>query len=79
MITMPLLGWLILSAAGKPISFYGWQLPALVAENKGIAETAKGIQEADATVIYFLVGIYALTALCHHDFVRDKTFWRTLP
>jgi len=79
MITMPLLGWLRLGAAGKSIPFYGWQLPALVAENKGITETVKDVHEAGATVIYFLVGIHALAALCHHYFVRDKTLRQTLP
>lgn len=79
MFAMPLLGWLTLSAAGKPILFYGWQLPALIAENKGLAENIKEIHEAGATVIYFLVGIHALAALYHHYFVRDNTLRRMLP
>ena len=76
---MPLLGWLILSAAGKPIPFYGWQLPALIAENKGLAETVKEIHEAGATVIYSLVGMHAIAALHHHYFLRDNTLRRMLP
>ena len=78
MFAMPLLGWLILSAAGKPIPFYGWQLPALIAENKGLAETVKEIHEAGATVIYFLVGMHAIAALYHHYFLRDNTLRRML-
>jgi superoxide oxidase len=79
MIAMPLLGWLTLSAAGQPISFYGWQLPSLMAENKALAETIKEIHEAGATVIYFLVGIHAVAALYHHYLVRDNTLRRILP
>ena len=79
MFAMPLLGWLILSAAGKPIPFYGWKLLALIAENKGIAETVKEFHEAGGTVIYFLVGIHAVAAVYHHYFVRDNTLQRMLP
>ena len=79
MFAMPLLGWLILSAAGKPIPFYGWQLPGLIAENKGLAETVNEIHEAGAIVIYFLVGMHAIAALYHHYFLRDNTLRRMLP
>jgi cytochrome b561 len=79
MIAMPLLGWLTLSAEGQPISFYGWQLPSLMAENKDLAATINEIHEAGATVIYFLVGIHAVAALYHHYLVRDNTLRRMLP
>jgi superoxide oxidase len=73
MIAIPPLGWLTLSAAGKPIPFYGWQLPSLIAENKDLAETIKGIHEAGATAIYFLVGIHAIAALYHRYLVSGNT------
>lgn len=79
MFAMPLLGWLTLSAAGKPVVFYGWQLPALITENKGLLETVEEIHEAGATIIYFLVGIHALAAIYHHYSVRDNTLLRMLP
>lgn len=79
MFAMPILGWLILSAAGRSILLYGWQLPALIAEDKVLAETFKGIHEAGATVIYLLVGMHAIAALHHHYFVRDNTLRRMLP
>lgn len=79
MFAMPLLGWLTLSAAGKPILFYGWQLPALIGVNHDLAETIKGLHEAGATAIYFLVGLHAAAALYHHYYVRDNTLRRMLP
>jgi len=79
MIAMPLLGWLTLSAAGKPIFIYGLHLPSLMAENKDLAEIIKGIHEAGATAIYALVGIHAIAALYHHYLVRDNTLRRMLP
>jgi cytochrome b561 len=37
MIGMPLMGWLLLSAAGKPIPFFGLELPALIGPDKALA------------------------------------------
>lgn len=79
MFCMPLLGWLTLSADGRPILFYGWQLPALTSQNKDLAETFQSIHESGATMIYVLVGIHAMAALYHHYFLRDNTLQRMLP
>lgn len=79
MIGLPLLGWLALSAEGKPIPFFGLQLPALIGEGKSAAEWTKEIHEAGGTVGYFLIGLHAVAALYHHYFVRDNTLQRMLP
>lgn len=79
MIGMPLAGWLILSARGQAIPFFGLQLPALMAESKNAAGWIKDIHEAGATAGYFLVGLHALAALYHHYLLRDDTLVRMLP
>ncbi|MDO8990488.1 MAG: cytochrome b [Sideroxyarcus sp.] len=79
MIGMPLTGWLLLSAAGKPIPFFGLQLPALIAENKDLAGQIKELHEAVGTTGYFLIGLHALAALYHHFIQRDNTLTRMLP
>lgn len=79
MIVMPLLGWLLLSAGGKPIPFFGLELPALIAENKANAEQMKEIHEAFSTVGYVLIGLHAAMALFHHYWLRDNTLKRMLP
>jgi len=79
MIGMPLLGWVLLSAEGKPIPFFGLHLPALIAENKTLAESVKEIHETGGTVGYFLIGLHAAAALYHHYFMRDNTLVRMLP
>lgn len=79
MIGMPLAGWLILSAAGKPIPFFGLQLPALIAESKSTAGLIKEIHEAVGTAGYILIGLHAAAALYHHYLVRDNTLLRMLP
>ncbi|SBT04171.1 Cytochrome b561 homolog 1 [Candidatus Accumulibacter aalborgensis] len=79
MIGMPLAGWLLLSAAGKPIPFFGLQLPALIAESKSVASLIKEVHETVGTVGYFLIALHAAAALFHHYFVRDNTLRRMLP
>jgi cytochrome b561 len=79
MIGMPLLGWLALSADGKPISFFGLQLPALVAASSQRAEWFEELHELGGTVGYFLIGFHAAAALFHHYWVRDDTLRRMLP
>ena len=79
MIGLPLGGWLILSAEGKPIPFFGLQLPALVGESKALAELVEEIHEIGGTLGYFLIGLHAAASLFHHYVLRDNTLRRILP
>lgn len=79
MLGMPVLGWMLLSAKGTPIPFFGLQLPALLNENKALAETVKEVHETGATIGYFLIGLHAAAALYHHYLVGDDTLRRILP
>lgn len=79
MILMPLAGWLLLSAEGKPVPFFGLHLPALIAKSKDLADSIKEIHEIGGTVGYFLVGLHAAAALFHHYVARDDTLRRMLP
>jgi cytochrome b561 len=76
MIGMPLLGWLLLSAAGKPIPFFGLNLPALIGPDKALAGQLKEVHEAIGTLGYFLIGGHAAAALFHHYVQRDNTLLR---
>jgi cytochrome b561 len=79
MIGMPITGWLLLSAAGKPIPFFGLQLPALIAENKDLASQIKEIHEFVGTTGYYLIGLHAVAAFYHHYVKHDNTLTRMLP
>lgn len=76
MIAMPMAGWLALSAAGKPIPFWGWELPALTGLDKGLSRQIREIHEAMGTAGYFIIGLHALGALFHHHVLRDNTLRR---
>lgn len=79
MIGLPLLGWAILSAAGKPIPFFGLQLPALLAQDRALAGQLKEIHELLGQAGYWLIGVHALAGLVHHFVQRDNTLLRMLP
>ena len=79
MICMPLLGWLLLSAKGNAIPFFGLHLAPLINENKALAESIKELHETVAVAGYFLIGAHAAAALYHHFLVRDDTLRRILP
>jgi cytochrome b561 len=79
MIGMPLTGWLMLSAAGKPIPFFGLELPALISENKDLGKQIKEVHEFVGTTGYYLIGLHAVAALYHHYLRHDNTLTRMLP
>jgi cytochrome b561 len=76
MIGMPLGGWLLMSAEGASVSFWGLPVPALVAPDKDLAHLVEDLHETGATVGYFLVGLHAAAALFHHLVLRDDTLRR---
>lgn len=76
---MPFLGWLLLGAAGKPVPFFGLELPPLTGADKSLAGTLKEIHETFGTIGYYLIGVHAAAALYHHYVIGDDTLRRMLP
>ena len=79
MIAMPLLGWLALSAAGKPPSFFGIALPALLHPDAVLEKDIEELHETLGVAGYWLVGLHAAASLIHHYLLRDNTLQRMLP
>ncbi|KWU48112.1 cytochrome b [Pseudomonas palleroniana] len=79
MIGTPILGWLIVSAQGHSVMFYGIELPPLIGENKDLAKQIKEWHELSGTVGYWLIGLHALAGIYHHYIVRDNTALRMMP
>jgi cytochrome b561 len=79
MIALPLIGWIMLSADGKPIPFFGLTLPPLIGPNEGLAEQLEELHETIGTLGYWLIGLHAMAALFHHYVLRDATLSRMLP
>jgi cytochrome b561 len=79
LIAMPIAGWLILSAEGKVIPLWGFNLPPLVGVDESLAKSVEELHETGGTVGYFLIGLHAAAALFHHFVIKDNTLVRILP
>ena len=79
MIGMPISGWLLLSASGKVIPFFGLELPPLIDTDKELAKQIKEVHEFVGTAGYYLIALHVVAALYHHVIKRDDTLARMLP
>ncbi|MBS0506005.1 MAG: cytochrome b [Proteobacteria bacterium] len=79
LLALPLLGWLILSAKGSPIPFFGLELPPLLAPDKALSKSLKEVHETIANLGYALIALHAAAALWHHYVQHDDTLRRMLP
>lgn len=79
LLAMPLLGWLTLSAKGRPVPFFGFGLPALLGADKGLGRSLQEIHETLGDAGYYLIGLHAAAALFHHYWTRDDSLRRMLP
>jgi cytochrome b561 len=79
LIALPVLGYLALSAAGKPVHLFFFDLPLLIEPDKALGKQLKDLHETGAAIGYFLIGMHAAAALYHHYKVRDDTLRRMLP
>lgn len=79
MLAMPIAGWLMLSSFGKPIPFYGLELPRLMGINKALGKSIKEVHELVGQVGYFVIAFHAAAALIHHYIQKDDTLTRMLP
>ena len=76
MAVMPLMGWLMLSAAGKPIPFFGLELPALIAPDEALAKQIKAAHALAGNVGYGLIGLHVAAALFHQWVLKDRLLQR---
>lgn len=76
MIAMPVAGWLILSAEGEAIPFFGFDLPPLIAANSALAKNVEDIHELGGTIGYWLIGLHAAASLFHHYILEDRGLTR---
>ncbi|MGL5288165.1 MAG: cytochrome b [Aeromonas sp.] len=79
LILTPLFGWLLLSAAGKPIPFFGLDLPALMAPNPDLKGFIKDTHETLGNIGYGLIALHSVAMLLHHYVRKDNTLTNMLP
>lgn len=80
MFAMPLSGWLMSSAAGFPVSVFGWiTAPDLVSPAPGLKGFFNETHETLAIVIAVVAGLHVLAALLHHFHSHNNVLRRMLP
>ena len=77
---MPLSGWMMSSARGFPVSWFGFfQLPDLVPKSKPLYEALLTTHATLACVLGAVVLLHVAGALKHHFVLRDHVLRRMLP
>jgi cytochrome b561 len=78
-ILMPIFGWLMSSAAGYPTGFFGlFNLPDLIAPDKGLREIFGALHTACGYGILALLVVHVGAALYHHYYQGHKLLRRML-
>ena len=78
MIAMPLLGWLMTSAKGGTIPFFGLTVAPLISPDKALGHTLEEIHEFIGNALYYVIGLHAAAALFHHYLIKDNTLLRMM-
>jgi cytochrome b561 len=79
LIGMPLGGWVMVSARGYKISFFGAELPALIEKNQPVADFVFLLHAGGAFLLIGLIILHAAAALRHEYVLKDDTLRRMTP
>ena len=80
LILLPLSGWVWMSAAGRPIDFFGlFTIPVIVAPNEGLADVMHDRHEVLGLTMLALAVIHILAALKHQYVDRTGFIGRMNP
>lgn len=80
MFALPLTGWVLNSAAGYPLQWFGrFNLPHIVAKDPVLREQATWLHANGFWLLLALVIAHAGAAFYHHLFQHDATLARMLP
>lgn len=77
---VPISGWVMNSAAGFPLQWFGlFNLPSIAPHDRDLHELAESMHEWLFWALVTLAAAHAAAALYHHLFQRDATLARMLP
>ena len=80
LLAMPLSGWVLNSASGFPLQWFGlFNLPSIAARDEALHALAMQAHEVLFWALATLVLLHAAAALHHHLFLGDATLARMLP
>jgi cytochrome b561 len=79
LLAMPLIGWALSNAEGKPVHWLGLTLPTLVMDDEDLADRLLAWHQGVAVALLALIALHAGAALWHHFVRRDEVLrlmWR---
>jgi cytochrome b561 len=77
---MPLTGWMMTSARGFPVSWFGFfQLPDFVPKSDALFNAMKETHDTLALILFAIVFLHVAAALKHHFIMKDDVLRRMLP
>jgi cytochrome b561 len=77
---LPLTGWVMSSAGGYPVSFFGWfDIPDITRLNEWLFRVSIDVHRWLAYALVVLMALHAVAALHHHWNLRDDTLRRMMP
>jgi len=76
MIAMPIAGWLVFSAEGNSVPFFGLEIPPIMGKDHALGEKIEDLHKLGGTIGYFLIALHALAGLFHHYVKKDNTLLR---
>ena len=80
MFALPISGLMASSAAGYPVSMFGWfDLPMLLEQNKELSHDIKEFHELMANALIGLLVLHIGAALVHHFYYKDDILKKMLP
>lgn len=79
LLALPLLGWSLSDAEGKPVHLLGATLPALVGADEDLADRLLTWHQDAAWCLLALAALHVAAALWHHVVVRDDVLRTMLP
>jgi cytochrome b561 len=78
LITMPLSGWVMSTAAGHPPQLFGWSLSLPIQPNKALAEVFVDVHNTLAFIILITIGLHFSAAMYHFFIKKDGVLQRML-
>ncbi len=79
LVLQPITGYLIVSAMGHDVPFFGWTLPALVGPSESLATGFVYAHIIGVALLLAAVALHVAGALRHEFVLRDNTFRRMTP
>lgn len=78
LLALPLIGWALSDAEGKPVHLFGLTLPALVTDDDDLADQLLVWHQDVAWALLGLLALHVAAALWHHFIKRDgllRSMW----